>query len=259
MLDRSVDPVIRVRSLGNRFGSQVVHDGLDMEVRQNEIFGVVGGSGTGKSVLLRSILGLRHPDAGTVELYGRDVENLAAADRSSLVQSYGVTFQNGALISSLTVAQNVQLPLREHYSLSENTLDELAQLNLALVGLEPEAGAKFPSQLSGGMIKRAALARALALEPKLLFLDEPTSGLDPISAAAFDELLLYLHAQLRLTVVMITHDLDTLFATCTRVGVIVDKHMISDTLDGMLENPHPWIHSYFHGARARAAEKENHG
>ena len=259
MLDRSVDPVIRVRSLGNRFGSQVVHDGLDMEVRQNEIFGVVGGSGTGKSVLLRSILGLRHPDAGTVELYGRDVENLAAADRSSLVQSYGVTFQNGALISSLTVAQNVQLPLREHYSLSENTLDELAQLNLALVGLEPEAGAKFPSQLSGGMIKRAALARALALEPKLLFLDEPTSGLDPISAAAFDELLLYLHAQLRLTVVMITHDLDTLFATCTRVGVIVDKRMISDTLDGMLENPHPWIHSYFHGARARAAEKENHG
>jgi phospholipid/cholesterol/gamma-HCH transport system ATP-binding protein len=228
-------------------------------VRQNEIFGVVGGSGTGKSVLLRSILGLRHPDAGTVELYGRDVETLAAADRSSLVQSYGVTFQNGALISSLTVAQNVQLPLREHYSLSENTLDELAQLNLALVGLEPEAGAKFPSQLSGGMIKRAALARALALEPKLLFLDEPTSGLDPISAAAFDELLLYLHAQLRLTVVMITHDLDTLFATCTRVGVIVDKHMISDTLDGMLENPHPWIHSYFHGARARAAEKENHG
>ena len=259
MLDRSVDPVIRVRSLGNRFGSQVVHDGLDMEVRQNEIFGVVGGSGTGKSVLLRSILGLRHPDAGTVELYGRDVETLAAADRSSLVQSYGVSFQNGALISSLTVAQNVQLPLREHYSLSENTLDELAQLNLALVGLEPEAGAKFPSQLSGGMIKRAALARALALEPKLLFLDEPTSGLDPISAAAFDELLLYLHAQLRLTVVMITHDLDTLFATCTRVGVIVDKHMISDTLDGMLENPHPWIHSYFHGARARAAEKENHG
>jgi phospholipid/cholesterol/gamma-HCH transport system ATP-binding protein len=259
MLDRSVDPVIRVRSLGNRFGSQVVHDGLDMEVRQNEIFGVVGGSGTGKSVLLRSILGLRHPDAGTVELYGRDVETLAAADRSSLVQSYGVTFQNGALISSLTVAQNVQLPLREHYSLSENTLDELAQLNLALVGLEPEAGAKFPSQLSGGMIKRAALARALALEPKLLFLDEPTSGLDPISATAFDELLLYLHAQLRLTVVMITHDLDTLFATCTRVGVIVDKHMISDTLDGMLENPHPWIHSYFHGARARAAEKENHG
>jgi len=259
MLDRSVDPVIRVQGLCNRFGSQVVHEDLNMEVRQNEVFGVVGGSGTGKSVLLRSILGLRRPDAGTVELYGRDVQSLAAADRSSLVQSYGVTFQNGALISSLTIAQNVQLPLREHYSLSENTLDELAQLNLALVGLERDAGAKFPSQLSGGMIKRAALARALALEPKLLFLDEPTAGLDPISAAAFDELLLYLHTQLRLTVVMITHDLDTLFATCTRVGVIVDKHMISDTLDRLLENPHPWIHSYFHGARARAAEKEIHG
>lgn len=259
MLDRSFDPVIRVRGLRNRFGSQVVHDGLDMEVHQNEIFGVVGGSGTGKSVLLRSILGLRHPDAGTVELYGREVESLAAADRSSLVQSYGVTFQNGALISSLTVAQNIQLPLREHYSLSENTLDELAQLNLDLVGLEQGAGAKYPSQLSGGMIKRAALARALALEPRLLFLDEPTAGLDPISAAAFDELLLYLHAQLRLTVVMITHDLDTLFQTCTRVGVIVGKRMISDTLNALLENSDPWIHSYFHGARARAAEKEVHG
>jgi phospholipid/cholesterol/gamma-HCH transport system ATP-binding protein len=176
MLDTSADPVIRVRGLVNRFGAQVVHDGLDMEVRQHEIFGIVGGSGAGKSVLLRSILGLRHPDAGTVELYGHDVRTLASSDRSSLVQSYGVTFQNGALISSLTVAQNIQLPLREHYSLSEKTLDELAELNLLMVGLQPETGIKFPSQLSGGMIKRAALARALALEPKLLFLDEPTAA-----------------------------------------------------------------------------------
>jgi phospholipid/cholesterol/gamma-HCH transport system ATP-binding protein len=259
MLDSSFDPVIRVQGLRNTFGTQVVHDGLDMEVRQHEIFGVVGGSGAGKSVLLRSILGLRHPDAGTVELYGRDVRTLAVADRDSLVQSYGVTFQNGALISSLTVAQNIQLPLREHYSLSETSLDELAELNLLMVGLTPDDGGKFPSQLSGGMVKRAALARALALEPKLLFLDEPTAGLDPISAAAFDELLLYLHSQLRLTVVMITHDLDTLFRTCTRVGVIVDRHMITDTLDGMLQNPQPWIHEYFHGPRARAAEKDAHG
>jgi len=254
MLDTDFNPVIRVHGLCNRFGAQVVHENLDMEVRQNEIFGVVGGSGTGKSVLLRSILGLHQQDAGTVQLYGREVRSLAAEDRSAMVQSFGVTFQNGALISSLNVAQNIQLPLREHYSLSEKTLDELAEMNLLMVGLTPDAAAKYPSQLSGGMIKRAALARALALQPQLLFLDEPTAGLDPISAAAFDELLLYLHAQLRLTVVMITHDLDTLFRTCSRVGVIVDGRMISDTLDGMMLNTQPWIHAYFHGPRARAVE-----
>jgi phospholipid/cholesterol/gamma-HCH transport system ATP-binding protein len=259
MPDLSQTSVVRVRGLVSRFGAQVVHDGLDMEVRSNEIFGIVGGSGTGKTVLLRTVLGLRRPDAGSVELYGKDVQELAAADRSALVQSYGVTFQNGALISSLTVAQNIQLPLREYHPVSENTLNELAELNLALVGLPRDAGTKYPSQLSGGMVKRAALARALTLEPKLLFLDEPTAGLDPISAAAFDELLLYLHSQLRLTVVMITHDLDTLFRTCDRVGVIVDGRMITDTLDGMLQNQTPWIHEYFHGPRARAAEKEAHG
>ena len=264
MSQSSAAPVIRVRGLVSRFGTQTVHDGLDMEVQPDEIFGVVGGSGTGKSVLMRTMLGLRAPDAGSVELYGKDVQQLAAADRSSLVQSYGVTFQNGALISSLTVAQNIELPLREYHPASEKILGQLAELNLGLVGLSPDDGKKFPSQLSGGMVKRAALARALSLEPKLLFLDEPTAGLDPISAAAFDELLLYLHSQLRLTVVMITHDLDTLFQTCSRVGVIIDGRMITDTLPGLLKNPNPWIQEYFHGPRARAAateatNKDGHG
>jgi phospholipid/cholesterol/gamma-HCH transport system ATP-binding protein len=251
------EPVIEVRGLVNRFGAQTVHDGLDLEVRENEIFGIVGGSGTGKSVLLRTILGLRRPTAGTVRMFGQDMQHLSREARLALVRGYGVTFQNGALISSLTVAQNIQLPLREYLDLSEDTLELLAGLNLALVGLPPDAGVKFPAQLSGGMIKRAALARALSLEPRLLFLDEPTSGLDPISAAAFDQLLLYLHSQLRLTVVMITHDLDTLFRTCSRVGVLVDGRMVSDSLEGMLANTHPWIHEYFHGARA--AEREVHG
>jgi phospholipid/cholesterol/gamma-HCH transport system ATP-binding protein len=252
-------PVIRVRGLISRYGAQTVHNGLDMDVQAHEVFGIVGGSGAGKTVLLRTILGLRAPDGGSVELNGKDLRQLTAADHSALVQSYGVTFQSGALISSLSVAQNIQLPLREYYPASEKILDELAELNLKMVGLSPDDGQKYPAQLSGGMIKRAALARALCLEPKLLFLDEPTAGLDPISAAAFDELLLYLHAQLQLTVVMITHDLDTLFQTCERVGVIVDGRMITDTLQGIMQNQNPWIREYFHGPRARAAEKEAHG
>jgi phospholipid/cholesterol/gamma-HCH transport system ATP-binding protein len=259
MADSIQGPIVRVRGLVSRFGAQLVHNGLDLEVRPNEIFGVVGGSGTGKSVLLRTILGLRRPQGGTVEVYGRDIRRLSQPERQAMVQSYGVTFQSGALISSLSVAQNIQLPLREHYEMTEETLTELADLNLSLVGLPPDAAAKYPAQLSGGMIKRAALARALSLEPKLLFLDEPTSGLDPISAAAFDELMLYLHSELKLTVVMITHDLDSLFRTCSRVGVIVGGRMITDTLVGILENSDPWIHQYFHGARARAAENQNHG
>jgi len=259
MADETSSPVVRVRGLVNRFGAQIVHNGLDMDVREGEIFGVVGGSGAGKSVLLRTVLGLRRPDAGSVEMYGEDMQHLTRARRAALVRNYGVTFQNGALISSLTVAENIQLPLREHFALAEESLQELTQLNLAMVGLAPDAASKYPSELSGGMVKRAALARALSLEPKLLFLDEPTSGLDPISAAAFDELMLYLHSRLRLTVVMITHDLDTLFRTCDRVGVIVDGRMVSDTLDGMLANTQPWIKEYFHGPRAHTAEREPHG
>ena len=250
-------PVVRVRGLVNRFGEQVVHQDLDMEVRENEIFGIVGGSGTGKSVLLRTILGLQIPAAGTVELYGRDLHAMSRAERVETMKRYGVTFQQGALISSLTVAENIQLPLHEYLRLPRATLDDLVELNLRLVGLPLDAAGKYPSQLSGGMVKRAALARSLALEPKLLFLDEPTSGLDPISAAAFDALLLYLRSHLHLTVVMITHDLDSLFRTCDRVGVIVEKHMITDTLPGLLKSEQPWIHEYFHGPRARAAAAAN--
>jgi phospholipid/cholesterol/gamma-HCH transport system ATP-binding protein len=255
----ATDAVVRVQGIVNRFGAQVVHDGLSLEVRRNEIFGVVGGSGTGKSVLLHTILGLRAPQAGSVELFGRDIRMLSAEERLAMSRSYGVTFQNGALISSLTVAENIQLPLREAYTLSEPALDDLVQLNLSLVGLAPDAAEKYPAQLSGGMVKRAALARALSLEPKLLFLDEPTSGLDPISAADFDALLLYLRGELKLTVVMITHDLDSIFRTCNRVGVIVEGHMITDTLQGILANENPWIHEYFHGPRARGAEQAARG
>jgi phospholipid/cholesterol/gamma-HCH transport system ATP-binding protein len=244
-------PRVEVRGLVNRFGSQVVHDGLDMTVETGEIFGVVGGSGAGKSVLLRSILGLQRPIAGTVRLNGEDVTQMTQRQLRAVKADYGVTFQEGALFSALTVQQNVQLPMLEYLDLSESDLNELAMLKVRMVGLPVDAAAKYPAQLSGGMIKRAALARALALDPQLLFLDEPTSGLDPISAAAFDELLLYLHQHLHLTVVMITHDLDTIFRTCNRVGVIVDRHMVSDTLPGIMDNPQPWIQAYFHGVRAR--------
>jgi phospholipid/cholesterol/gamma-HCH transport system ATP-binding protein len=242
---------VEVRGLVNRFGSEIVHDGLDMTIEASQIFGIVGSSGAGKSVLLRSILGLQRPMAGTVRLNGEDVTRMTQREMRAVKANYGVTFQEGALFSALTVLQNVQLPMLEYLELSDADLNELAMLKVRMVGLPADAGGKFPSQLSGGMIKRAALARALALDPQLLFLDEPTAGLDPISAAAFDELLLYLHQHLHLTVVMITHDLDTIFRTCNRVGVIVDRRMVSDTLTGIMDNPHPWIQAYFHGVRAR--------
>ena len=246
-----MEPLIEVHGLVNRFGAQVVHDHLDMTVEPGEVFGIVGGSGSGKSVLLRSILGLQRPQAGEVRMEGRDLTQLSTAALKEIKATYGVTFQQGALFSSLTVLQNVQLPMLEHLQLSPHALDELALLKVRLVGLPDEAARKYPAQLSGGMIKRAALARALALDPKLLMLDEPTAGLDPISAAAFDELLMDLRQQLGLTVIMITHDLDTIFRTCNRVGVIIDRKMTSDTLEGITRNPHPWIQAYFHGERAK--------
>jgi len=245
------EAIIEVRGLKNRFGAQIVHDGLDMTVERGEVFGIVGGSGSGKSVLLRTILGLQRPQSGEVRLMGRDLTHMSQDDLKKVKAGYGVTFQQGALFSALTVLQNVQLPMLEHLSLPPRALDELAMLKVRLVGLAEEAGRKYPAQLSGGMIKRAALARALALDPPLLMLDEPTAGLDPISAAAFDELLMDLRQQLGLTVVMITHDLDTIFRTCNRVGVIIDRKMTSDTLEGIVKNPHPWIQSYFHGERAQ--------
>jgi phospholipid/cholesterol/gamma-HCH transport system ATP-binding protein len=235
----------------NRFGAQLVHDQLDLTVRVGEVFGIVGGSGSGKSVLLRTVLGLHRPNEGEVRMFGTELMHLDDRELRALKAGYGVTFQAGALFSSLTVLQNIQLPMLEHLTLSPHALDELARLKLRLVGLPADAAQKYPAQLSGGMIKRAALARALALDPTLLFLDEPTAGLDPISAAAIDELLVRLRTELGLTIVMITHDLDTIFRNCDRVGVIVDRKLVSDTLDKIVDHPHPWIQSYFHGDRAR--------
>lgn len=247
------DPILSVRAVVNRFGAQVVHDGVDLDVFPGEVLGIVGGSGSGKSVLLRTMLGLHRPNEGEVLLEGKDMMCMSAAELLAVKRRYGVTFQHGALFSSQTVAENVQLPIREFFTVSDDTLAALTELRLRMVGLPDDAGGKLPSQLSGGMVKRAALARALALDPALLFLDEPTAGLDPISAAEFDELLLYLQRGLKLTVVMITHDLDTLLATCDRVAVLVDKKIVTDTLEGIMKNPHPWIQEYFHGPRARAA------
>jgi len=246
---------IRVRGLTNRFGSQVVHDGLDLDVRRGEILGVVGGSGTGKSVLMRSILGLRHPDAGEIEVLGVDARSDNRADRLHIERNTGVLFQDGALFSSMTVGENVQVPLKEHHGeLPERWHYELALLKVKLAGLPADAINKLPSQLSGGMRKRAGLARALALDPPLLFLDEPTAGLDPIGAAAFDRLIKTLQEALGLTVMLITHDLDTLYAICDRVAVLADKKVIANApLHEIEQLEHPWIQEYFHGPRARAA------
>ena len=244
--------IIRIDSIVNRFGTQVVHDGVSLDVQQGEVFGIVGGSGSGKSVLLKTMLGLHRPNSGRVEVEGLDITTLDEARMRAVKQRYGVTFQQGALFSSLTVADNIVLPVREALDLDDDTLTRLVELRMRMVGLPLDSAAKYPAQLSGGMTKRAALARALALDPVLLFLDEPTAGLDPIAAAGFDELVLYLRRALELTIVMVTHDLDTLTRTCDRVAVLVDGKVIVDTLGNIVENDHPWIRDYFHGARGRA-------
>ena len=247
------EAVIRLRGITNRFGRHVVHDGLDLDVFRGEILGIVGGSGTGKSVLLRTIVGLQRPAAGTIEVLGVDLSG-EDGQRQGVAARWGVMFQDGALFSSLTVRENVEVPLRDVAGLDPGIRRHLADLKIALSGLPPEAGDKYPSELSGGMRKRAGLARALARDPEILFLDEPTAGLDPIGAAAFDRLIRKLSRTLGLTVFLVTHDLDTLVAVCDRIAVLADRKVLATgTLDDMLGVDHPWVHDYFHGPRARAA------
>lgn len=246
-------PIIRVRDLVVGFGSKIVMKGLNLDIRRGEILGFVGPSGQGKSVLTRTILGLVPKRAGTIEVFGEDVDGLTVARRRQIEQRWGVLFQQGALFSALTVKQNIQMPMREHLNLSERLLDEFARLKIEMVGLKPDAADKLPSELSGGMIKRAALARSLALDPEILFLDEPTSGLDPIGAGEFDELVATLKQTLGLTVFMVTHDLDSLYTACDRIAALGDGQIIAQgTIAEMLESDHPWLRSYFHGKRGRA-------
>jgi phospholipid/cholesterol/gamma-HCH transport system ATP-binding protein len=254
------DNIIEVRGLRNGFGSQVVHDGLDLDVRRGEIIGVVGGSGTGKSVLMRSIIGLQVPQDGEVHVLGEPMVGRSEEEAKDVRRRWGVLFQGAALFSTLTVAENVQVPIREYFpKLKQQLMDEIASYKIVMSGLPPEAGPKFPSELSGGMKKRAGIARALALDPELLFLDEPTAGLDPIGAAAFDQLILELRDALGLTVFLITHDLDTLYAICDRIAVLAERRVVAvGTIPELLALDHPWIQQYFRGPRGRAAETAVH-
>jgi len=244
------DVVISVRDLVVGFGEKLVMNGLNIDVYRGEVLGFVGGSGQGKSVLTRAILGLVPPRAGSIRIFGQNRDALPLAERRALEQRWGVLFQNGALFSGLTVKQNIQMPMRETRDLSPRLMDELAMLKIELVGLKPDAADKFPSELSGGMVKRAALARALALDPELVFLDEPTSGLDPIGAAEFDELIGTLQQTLGLTVFMVTHDLDSLYSICDRVAALAEGRVIAaGPLSSLLASDHPWLQAYFHGVR----------
>jgi phospholipid/cholesterol/gamma-HCH transport system ATP-binding protein len=253
------EPILSARGIVNRFGKQVVHDKLSLEIMRGEVIGIAGGSGSGKSVLLKTLVGLHLPSAGEVLLNGKAVQSISAAEKAALI---GVLFQQGALFSSLSVAQNIMLPMREHTALAGGEREHIAAMKLALAGLPADTGIKFPAALSGGMVKRAAFARALALDPKILFLDEPTSGLDPIAASGIDALIRQLNESLGITVVIVTHDLTTLFTVCGRIAVLVDRNVTVDTADKLLKSDHPWIHEFFHGPRAESAmkaRKKNHG
>jgi phospholipid/cholesterol/gamma-HCH transport system ATP-binding protein len=253
------EPILSARGIVNRFGKQVVHDKVSLDIHQGEIIGIAGGSGSGKSVLLKTLTGLHRPDAGQVLLDGKRVDQLGPAEKASLI---GVLFQQGALFSSLSVAQNVMLPMREHTDLSPEERERIAAMKLELAGLPDDSGTKLPSQLSGGMVKRAAFARALALDPRILFLDEPTSDLDPLTAGGIDALIQQLNRSLGVTVVIVTHDLTTLFTICGRIAVLVDKRVIVGTLAELRHSNQPWVHEFLHGPRAQgamASRKHSHG
>jgi len=258
---RGGEPIIKIRGLDNSFGEQIIHQDLDLDVCRGEILGVVGGSGTGKSVLMRSIIGLQTPAAGEIEVLGENMIDRSEDEAKNIRRRWGILFQNGALFSTLTVAENVEVPIREYFPfIKQPLLDEIASFKIAMSLLPADAGPKYPSELSGGMRKRAGLARALALDPELLFLDEPTAGLDPIAASAFDELIESLQKRLDLTVFLITHDLDTLYAICDRVAVLADQKVIAiGTIAELLALDHPWIQEYFNGPRGRAAASSREG
>ena len=247
------DIVIKIRGLVNGFGNKIVHDHIDLDVKRGEVLGIVGGSGSGKSVMLRSIIGLIHPREGTIEVFGQPTGDVEGPEMRELEMRWGVLFQEGALFSSQTVAENIQVPLREYTTMSPELMDQIAAIKLTMVGLPPDTADKYPSELSGGMKKRAGLARALALDPELLFLDEPTAGLDPISANQFDELIKQLQKALGLTVVLVTHDIDTLRAVTDRIAVLVNKKLVIGTIAELRKNDDPWIKDYFSGVRGRAA------
>ncbi len=251
------EPVIALEGISTAFGTHFVHKDLDFTLHKGEIVGLIGGSGTGKSVLLHTILGLNRQREGVIKVFGLDMDKLSVDEQSNVRTYWGMLFQDGALFSSMTVGENIQFPLREFTTLPKNVMESVARLKLELVGLPQSAFNKYPGELSGGMRKRAGLARAIAMDPQILMLDEPTAGLDPIGAAAFDELILTLHRTMDLTVLMVTHDVDSLYTICSRVAVLSDKRILaSGTIDYLMTIDNPWLIDYFQGPRGRAVIKK---